>query len=135
MKLYSAHRSPASLNDDVVFIKEGFSWPAFLFSAVWLLVKRLWLAFVVYVAVVMLISSAVWALGLPRSVLCGLLFLVNLWLGMEGNELLRRAAARRGYVEVGASLGRNLEEAELRYFSRPPVVTAPGDAGPLPGAA
>ena len=34
--------------DRFVFIKEGFCWPAFFFAAIWLLFRRMWLVFILY---------------------------------------------------------------------------------------
>jgi hypothetical protein len=49
MLTYTAHRRAELLLDDddgnsVVFIKDGFSWPAFVIPFVWMIWHRLWLA-------------------------------------------------------------------------------------------
>ena len=43
-KVYTAHvRGRGGVDADIVFVKDGFSWPAFFFTAVWALWHRLWL--------------------------------------------------------------------------------------------
>src|SRR6185503_16111740 len=92
MKIFTAHRPPQASQEEAVFIKEGFSWPAFFFPVIWLVLKRLWFSLIIY------------------------LLALNLLLGMEGNERRRRALARRGFIEEGPFVGEDLQEAELKYF-------------------
>jgi hypothetical protein len=43
--------------------------------------------------------------------------LPTLIVAFEGTELLRRKLLRRGYREAGAIVGRDLEDAERRFFA------------------
>jgi hypothetical protein len=131
MKLYTAHRPPHSSRDRAVFVKEGFSWPAFLFPLIWLIVKRLWLALALYVLAVAAISAAASAAGLPSGPILALILALNLILGFEANDLRRRALLRRGYSEEGPLLGENLLHAETKYFQQrlaPSPAAAPPEA-------
>jgi hypothetical protein len=117
MKLYTAHRPLGSSRDRTVFVKEGFSWPAFLFPLIWLIVKRLWLALALYILAVAAISAAATsAADLPSGPVIALILALNLILGFEANDLRRRALRRRGYSEEGPVLGENLLHAETKYF-------------------
>ncbi len=41
--IYTVHvRGRGRADDDVVLVKDGFSWPAFFFSLIWALWHRLW---------------------------------------------------------------------------------------------
>ena len=133
MKLYSIHRIPAGDNEDVLFVKEGFAWPAFFFPFIWLPARGLWLAFLLYVVALVALGLVEWAFNLDGSSVFGLYVLLSLCLGLEGNGLRRRAALRRGYVEEGVSVGRSLEEAELRYFAR--STNLPASTEPRSGTA
>ena len=133
MKLYSVHRMPAAGNEDVLFIKEGFAWPAFFFPFIWLPVRRLWFSFLMYVLALVTLALLEWVFALDGSSVFGLFALLALWLGLEGNNMRRRAAARWGYLEEGSSMGRSLEEAELRYFTG--SHSLPAAAGAQPGPA
>ena len=114
MKLFTAHRPPHTSRDRAVFVKEGFSWPAFLFPLIWLLYQRLWLAFALYLLAVAAIGTA--AADLPGGPLVALVLALNLILGFEANDLKRRAMLRRGYREEGPVLAEGLLHAETRYF-------------------
>lgn len=67
MRVYTVHvRTPAErLDRDIHLVKEGFSWPAFFFSAVWALWVRLWLVAVVLIALDILWTFGGAWLGLP----------------------------------------------------------------------
>ena len=69
MAVYTVHEPPRR-NDDALahtdrfmFVRDGFSWPAFLFAPLWMLRYRLWLALIVYLLVVFALGTAVRALG------------------------------------------------------------------------
>lgn len=129
MKIYTVYRVPASPSENVTFIKDGFSWPAFFVPLIWLVVKRLWLEFVLYVAAVLAISALPWLLHLPDTFVGLLSVLLHFWLGLEGNNLLRRSLERRTFLEEGVAMGQNREEAELHYFSRTLPTGAIADTG------
>jgi Protein of unknown function (DUF2628) len=116
MKLYTAHRPPDLSRDRAIFVKEGFSWPAFFFSLIWLLYQRLWLASAMYLLAVAAIGAAASAASLPDGPVAALSLALNLILGFEANDIRRRALLRRGYSEEGPLLGENLLHAETRYF-------------------
>jgi hypothetical protein len=125
MKLYTAHRPPDLSRDRAIFVKEGFSWPAFFFSLIWLLYQRLWLASAVYLLAAAAISAAAGAADLPDGPITALFLALSLILGFEANDIKRRALFRRGYSEEGPLLGDNLLHAETRYFGPRPVHGAP----------
>ena len=121
MKLYTAHRPPDLSRDRAIFVKEGFSWPAFFFSLIWLLYQRLWLASAMYLLAVAAIGAAASAANLPDGPITALSLALNLILGFEANDIRRRALLRRGYSEEGPLLGENLLHAETRYFGPRPA--------------
>ncbi|MBI4365233.1 MAG: DUF2628 domain-containing protein, partial [Deltaproteobacteria bacterium] len=65
MRLYSVHLRRHGLDPDrdLVLVKEGFSWPAFLLSFLWALWQRLWLAAAVIAAAHVVLSITVILLG------------------------------------------------------------------------
>jgi Protein of unknown function (DUF2628) len=116
MKIFTAHRSPQASQEEAVFIKEGFSWPAFFFPVIWLVLKRLWFSLIIYLLALALICALASRLSFPDTSVFILVLALNLLLGMEGNERRRRALARRGFIEEGPFVGEDLQEAELKYF-------------------
>ncbi|MCR4521989.1 MULTISPECIES: DUF2628 domain-containing protein [Bosea] len=126
-------------------IPESFAWGAFLIPGLWLLGKRLWLATLLVVlvwAVVIYLNSR---FGLHATALGLIHWLIALFLGVEGNNLVASKLARKGWRASDVVEARNLAEAERRYFERalageaalPRVETAPAapaarPSGPLP---
>lgn len=122
MRVYTVHhRQEASgsltgLGEDVILVKDGFSWPAFFLAPIWLIYKRMWIVLAFYVAVAIALTVlAEMALAPDSAVFVGNLA-VNLLLGLEGNDLYRWTLARRRYREQAAVVGHDLMTAEQRYF-------------------
>lgn len=116
-----------------VFVKEGIAWPAFFFAPLWLIFRRMWLVLAGYVVLMIAVSAAERALG---SDLPGIfMFLVQVLLALEGNELRRWTLLRRGYAVVDVVEARNLEEAEIRFFAAQDAAAAPAPDGGSSGSA
>lgn len=128
-KLFTVHyREEASgsltgLAEDAILVKQGFSWPAFLFAPLWLLFKRMWIVLLLFLA----LAGGVTALGvarwIPDDVVTMLGLGLHLLLGLEGNDLYRWTLARRRYRERAVVAADNRLAAERRYF------TLAGEAG------
>ena len=131
----------ASKADGAVFVRDGFSWLAFLVPPLWLLWHRLWaeaaLSAILLFAVSLLGEVAGFGMTAPLASL-----LIALWFGLEGQGLRIAALRRRGWREWGVVHAGNGDEAELRYgleaepASRPaaaprPIVPDPEHARPL----
>ena len=151
MAVYTVHEPPRR-NDDTLahterfaFVRDGFSWPAFLFGPLWMLRHRLWLALIVYLLVVFGLGAAARVMGEGDWVL-GVTLLVLLLVGFEASTLRRYGLARRRWKTVGVVVGDDLESAERRFFdawaagrvpsaaaSPPPGATVPTPSGPIIG--
>ncbi len=100
-----------------VFVREGFSWAAFLFGALWMLWRRLWLVLLGYIVLIAGLEVVFRLLGAsigPR-ILTG--FLIALLIGLEAGTLRRWTLVRRGGRDHGIVVGDDLEAAERRFFS------------------
>ncbi len=108
--------SAAERAERFVFIRDGFSWSAFLFGPLWLLYRRLWLVLLLYVVLVAAVHLGLRAVGLGpgEQILVGVL--IALLLGFEAATLRRFTLVRRGWRELGSVTGDDLEEAERRFF-------------------
>jgi hypothetical protein len=139
MTLYTVNAPPPGPDEtapdpgSLVFVKEGFSWPALLLPEIWLIWRRMWLVLLLYVAVsaafIILAGRFGDALAGPIFVLCRFL------LALEANGLRRWTLERNGYGMIGVAEGRGLTEAELRFFSEwsgAPPAAVPSPAGPPP---
>ena len=152
MTLYSVYEPPGEAGDvedradSLVFVKEGFSWPALLVPGLWLLYRRMWLELVLFLGLFLVLG---WAFG-PSDAgkeLFGWLSLALVVLfAFEANDLRRAALERRGYRQMGIAIGSGRDDAELAFFrswlpqqtrgrQREIVVDRPQDAGfPAPKA-
>ena len=123
MQVYTVHepQRPAETieerADALVFIKEGFSLPAFLFGPFWLVAHRLWLALSGYIAAFLAIRLLMWLLPGGQGALGSVLLLASLGFGLEANTLRRWALERRGYRLIGTAAGRTFEECEHRFLT------------------
>lgn len=99
---------------DVAFVRDAFSWIAFIVPPLWLLFHRLWgEALIVFLALGVLSlvgEQAGW--GLAGSLLT---LLVSLYVGLEGQGMRLAALHRRGWRAWGAVEARTLFDAETRY--------------------
>ncbi len=111
MAVYSVFSNAAKSPDDVVFLKQGFSWPAFLFSVPWCLWHRLWIAAIIIAALVILFVSL-----FDGTMALILMLAMLLALGFCAGELRRGALLAKGFNEHMVVSASNREEAELRYF-------------------
>ena len=100
--------------DASTFVRDGFSWLAFLVPPLWLLWHRLWLE--AALAVVAIGASA--ALGEAAEIRAAgalLVLLIMLYVGLEGQALRLAALSRRGWRQWGVVVADSLEEADTRY--------------------
>ena len=121
MSAYTVH-APRDFDPDdpdtaerLRFVKDGFSWPALFFAPLWILWHRMWLTLVWYVVFVLVVMWTDRLLGEASAQVLGLLG--ALWLGFEGNDIIRRSLRAKGWTEFGGSFGRGRTEAEIRYFA------------------
>lgn len=96
------------------FLRDGFSFPAFIVAPIWLLWHRLWIEALAVIAVMVALSAAaeITGLGFAGSVAS---LLVSLFVGLEGNGLRAAALRRRGWHEWGVVEADTLDDAETRY--------------------
>ncbi len=100
------------------FVRDGFSWGALVFGPLWLAYNRVWRGLIGWVIVASLLYAAARFFNLPDLYAAMLSELLSLYLGFEGNGLLRAALERRGWPVQDVAYGRKVEDAELSFFSR-----------------
>ncbi len=113
-KIYSVYVKKDSKNplDTAVFVKQGFSLWAFLFTSVWALFNRLWFAFVL-----LLIFSAMFAIneGIEFTMAS---FMLNIWFGFEANNFKARRLERTGYIIYDVVTGIDKLAAQARFYDK-----------------
>jgi hypothetical protein len=120
--VYSVYEPPAKAPEvlpraeALAFVKEGFSWPALLVPALWLLFQRMWPEFVLFVVLFVVLG---WLLGQSDQgqALLGWISLgIVVLFAAEANDLRRAALERRGWRQIGVAFGQSREAAELSFF-------------------
>lgn len=109
MKNYDVYKSPLG---EIEAVKNGWSWPGFVFLWMWAFVKGLY-----GVGVGILIASII--LGLLHTVI-GIIstILFSLWLGSSGNKLRIQNLRKRGYESVLTLAADTPEGAIALYTSK-----------------
>jgi hypothetical protein len=122
VRFYTVHtrRGPWSPSDlggqETIFVKDGFAWGAFLFTAVWALWRRMWLAALVMLAGSLALGLVSDLLDMPPAFDAAVGLAWSLLIGFEANDWRRRSLERRGFVEVAVVSGISLTDAERRFF-------------------
>jgi hypothetical protein len=121
MAVYTVHEPPLKGSETqpdperFAFVRDGFSFWAFLLPPLWMLRHRLWLVFLGYLVVLVALQLALNAIGASMTVKFLVSALLSLLVGLEA-ATLRRFTLRR-WKNVGIVVGDDLEAAERRFYS------------------
>lgn len=121
--IYSVFEPPERVRDAAdhvvrfMFVRDGFSFAAFLFGPIWFLWHRLWLALLGYVGVVAVLAAGMQLLGASYGICSLVALLLALLIGFEASSLRRWTLTRRGCKDRGVVVGEDLETAERRFFA------------------
>ena len=122
MRVYTLHHPSGAdvLRDDPVLIKEGFNWPAALFTSLWALWAGMWL-----VALLIFIAAAGLQLGLElagadRSVQLVAGIGLSAIVGFSANDWRRAKLHRQGYGLQGVVAATDMDSARRRWFDLHP---------------
>ncbi len=120
---------PTDPGNGVIFVKEGFCWPALFFPIIWMLYHRMWLVTGGYLLVSFAVTAAGQALlaepAYGQFVILGFSLLV----AYEANELRRWHLREKGFVHRATIAAENLPQAEQRYFGTRGPAAVSSDCG------
>jgi hypothetical protein len=122
MAVYTVHQPPlkkyeaAPDPERFAFVRDGFSFWAFLFGPLWMIWRRLWVVLLLYVIVTTAVQVGLHMLGMPNAVKFAVGFLIALLVGFEAATLRRWTFWRRGWRNPGVVVGPDVETAERRFF-------------------
>ena len=148
MAVYTVHQPPlkkyeaAPDPERFVFVRDGFSFWAFLFGPLWMLRHRMWLVLVGYVLLVVAMHFALRFVGASTGGSAFAMFMLALLVGMEAGTLRRFTLGRRKWKNLGVIVGDDKESAEQRFFDSwvrgetpsPSSVASPGVAAARPAS-
>jgi len=119
-RFYSVMVKPGAPPAEAVFLRDGFAFGPFVFTVLWALYRRLWLAalFIAagFAALMLLGSALAWP---PEASAAGEVVLALL-VGFEGNAWRRATLEHRGWVEAAVIAAPSLAAAEQRFFATMP---------------
>lgn len=144
-QIYTVHQprmpaaDPLSRCEEIELVKEGFSWPAFVFGPLWLIAHRMWIVLAGFAATWLAVQLFFMALPGGNNAV-GLAWLViSLGFGLEANQLRRWTLERRGYRTIASVAGSSLDDCEHRFFQSwldvAPTPHAPAVPPPVPAPA
>jgi len=121
MAVYTVHKPPTQTEDGLAqperfaFVRDGFSWLAFLVPPLWMLGHRLWVVLIGYLGLAGALAGLLKLIGATEA--SGLVFgLLSLLVGFEASSLRRWTLNQRGWTNLGVVVGDDLEAAERRFF-------------------
>jgi Protein of unknown function (DUF2628) len=123
MAVYTVHqpqaRDAVSLPNAarMVFVRDGFSFWAFLLAPIWMLWHRMWLVLLGYVVIVGGIDAVLAAVGASGVAISVVGLFISLLVGLEASTLRRLSLWRRRFRNVGVVSGADREDAERRFFA------------------
>lgn len=123
MRIYTVHYRPDAAGGDIVLVKEGFNWPAFLFGPLWALARGLWAVTLGLVAAAAAVVAAGLFLPLGTVTWTALAAGAALAVGHSANDLRRWTLERRGYSEEGVVTGGREDAALRRFLANTPLLS------------
>lgn len=124
MKQYKVFKHPTGVMEAV---KQGWSWPGFLFGPLWALAKKMWLLGGLYLAAAFLLAFVVELAGAGPD--AGMFFnligmIAGLIFGAGGNQWREKNLTSRGYDLVGEVESTNPDGAIATFVAQ---VAAPSE--------
>jgi hypothetical protein len=122
VQTYTIHEPPNAPSDrldraeELVFVKDGFSWLTAIFPPLGFAQARMWLEVAGYLAGISALSWLLNAAGTPPMWISLIISGLNVYLAFEISSLQRWALDRKGWTAVGTVTGKTLDECERRFF-------------------
>ena len=122
MRVYTVHE-PADPPADRIdraealrFVREGFTWSAALFAPLWMIVRGLWLALIIYLVGVAAVGLLASAIGLSDEMRAVMFLALHVLIGFEADQIERWTLARNGWQMIGSITGQDALDCERRFL-------------------
>ena len=103
--------------ENILVVKEGFCWPAFLFTMLWAIWQRLWLVAAGLLSISLITIFILDRLGADQSVILIIYFGITMVFGYHANDFRRTKLKQIGYLERGVVCGVTEDAAVWRYLT------------------
>ena len=111
-------KTPHGIFEDVVMVKEGFIFWAFLLGLIWLFNKRIFkmgfLISIIFILLYLVETSGF----LDYSITLPIQLAIFLYIGFEAGDWYEKVLKKRGYKFLGHASGRDAKEARLRFLDK-----------------
>jgi len=128
MAIYRVYECPADSLDAAIFVREGFSFAAAVFTFIWAVWHRMWLVAVALLAALTVVGIAADVYDVGRAIIVTAQLAIAVTTGFVADAIRGRSLVSHGFVESGIVEAANRHEAELKYFvkavrtkPRPPI--------------
>jgi len=128
MAIYRVYECPADSLDTAVFVREGFSIAAALFTFIWAVWHRMWLVAVALLAALAAVAIAADVFDFGSTIVVTTQLAIAVTIGFIADAIRGRSLVSLGFIESAIVEAANRHEAELKYFvkavrtkPRPPI--------------
>ncbi|MGH6674041.1 MAG: DUF2628 domain-containing protein [Xanthobacteraceae bacterium] len=145
MSVYTVHAPPERFAgqlreaERVVFVRDAFSFWAFVLAPLWMLWHRMWIVLAGYIVVMAALVTPMVLFGVSATAIALVGFFIALFVGLEAGTFRRLTLRFRDWRNVGVVSGDDVEEAERRFFGvwlqRTPAKSGTASPPPLPPSA
>jgi Protein of unknown function (DUF2628) len=123
MPVYTVHapignNADLAATDRITFVRDGFHFWAAVFSVIWLIWHRLWLALLGWVILSLAVNIALAKLGVGSGTILMVDVVLALLFGFEAASLERWTLSRRKWRQLDIVVADDEEAAERRFFDR-----------------
>lgn len=123
MPVYTVHAPVAydadlAATDKFVFVRDGFHFWAAVFSVIWLIWNRLWLALIGWIVLTVAIGFGMKAVGASNGAIMIVDLLIAILMGFEAATLQRWTLSRGKWRQLDIVVADDAESAERRFFDR-----------------
>jgi hypothetical protein len=122
MPVYTVHQPPLRRDEiegdpaRIAFVRDGFSFWAFVLGPLWMLWHRLWLVLLASCVVLAAIYFGLLKTGASPGVRGVVWLLIGILIGLEASSLRRWTLRRRGWTDIGVVVADDLNMAERRFY-------------------
>ena len=122
MPVYTVHQPPLRRHETesdparIAFVRDGFSFWAFLLGPLWMLWHRLWLVLLGYCMLVAAIHFGLLKIAASPGVRGAVWLLMAILVGLEASSLRRWTLRRRDWADIGVVVADDLNMAERRFY-------------------
>ncbi len=119
MKTYTVHLNPADPKpENIILVKEGFSWLAFFLGMLFTLYHRMWL-----LSFILIILDVVLSILMAKEIITNeiiiycISFGIKLLLASNYHDFYRHKLSKKGYIFQGIASGKNEDEAYYKFVA------------------